>query len=74
MDRFWQICYDSRKWVKWVSPSFDPYYNKEQLIKVCGHYVLSQPDFIQDIKANLPELNEQIKANIKLKLKQLYGY
>lgn len=73
-DRFWQICYDSKKWVKWVSPSFDPYYNKEQLIKVCGHYVLSQPDFIRDIKVNLPELDEKIKANIKEKLNELYGY
>jgi hypothetical protein len=72
-DRFWQICYDSKKWVKWVSPSFDPYYNKEQLIKVCGHYVLSHLDFIQDVKANLPELDEKIKANIKLKLNELYG-
>jgi uncharacterized protein YlbG (UPF0298 family) len=72
-DRFWQICYDSKKWIKWVSSSFDPYYNKEQLIKICGHYVLSQQDFIQDVKANLPELDKKIKANIKLKLNELHG-
>ena len=71
-DRFFQICYDSKKWVKWVNPGFDPFINRWQLVKICGHYVLSQPDFIQDIKANLPDLDEKIKANIKLKLNELY--
>ena len=49
-DRFWQICYDSKRWVKWVNPGFDPYVNKEQLIKICGHYVLTNPEFISEIK------------------------
>ena len=62
-DRFWQICYDSKKWVKWVSPSFDPYYNKEQLIKICGHYVLSYPEFISEIKSQFPGIDEKIKLN-----------
>jgi hypothetical protein len=71
-DRFWQICYDSRKWEKWVNPGFDPYLNKKELIKICGHYVLSYPEFINDIKFNFPNIDEHIKVNIKNKLNQLY--
>ena len=73
-DRFWQICYDSKKWVKWVSPSFDPYYNKEQLIKICGHYVLSYPEFTSEIKSQFPGIDEKIKSNVTRKLNQLHGY
>ena len=71
---FRSICYDSKKWVKWVSPSFDPYYNKEQLIKICGHYVLSYPEFIKDIKSKFSaQIDEKIKQNITKKLNELYS-
>jgi hypothetical protein len=73
-ERFWQICYDSKKWVKWVSPGFDPYYNREQLVKICGHYVLSYPKFISNIKSQFPGIDEKVKANVTKKLNQLYGY
>jgi len=73
-DRFWQICYDSKKWVKWVNPGFDPYYNKEQLVKISGHYVLSYPEFTSDIKSHFPGIDEKVKANVTKKLNQLYGY
>jgi hypothetical protein len=72
-DRFWQICYDSKRWVKWVNPGFDPYVNKEQLIKICGHYVLSNPEFISEIKSQFPDIDIKIKNNVTRKLKQLYG-
>jgi hypothetical protein len=72
-DRFWQICYDSKRWVKWVNPGFDPYVNKEQLIKICGHYVLSNPEFISEIKLQFPDIDTKIKNNVTRKLKQLYG-
>lgn len=72
-DRFWQICYDSKKWVKWVNPSFDPYYNKEQLIKISGHYVLSYPEFINEIKSQFSGIDEKIKQNITKKLHELYS-
>ena len=72
-DRFWQICYDSKRWVKWVNPGFDPYVNKEQLIKICGHYVLTNPEFISEIKSQFPDIDTKIKNNVTRKLKQLYG-
>ena len=72
-DRFWQICYDSKRWVKWVNPGFDPYVNKEQLIKICGHYVLSNPEFISEIKSQFPNIDTKVKNNVTRKLKQIYG-
>jgi hypothetical protein len=71
-DRFWQICYDSKKWVKWVNPEFDPYYNKKELVKICGHYILSNPDFLNEIKYHFPDIDQKIKNNIKNKLNELY--
>jgi hypothetical protein len=55
-NRFWEICYVSKKWEKWVNPGFDPYNNKEQLIKICGHYVLSYPEFLTNIKSYFPNI------------------
>ena len=68
IDKFWKICYDSKRWVKWVDYSFDPINQKEDLIKICGHYVLSHPDFIS-IK---PDIDDVIKQNVKKKLYELY--
>lgn len=73
-EKYFQICYDSKKWVKWVNENFDPYLNKEELIKICGHYVLSNPKFLDNIKSCFPNIDSKIKFNINNKLKELYGY
>ena len=67
IDKFWKICYDSKRWEKWVDNNFDPYTQKLDLIKICGHYVLSHPDFLK-IK---PNIDNKIKINIKNKLHEL---
>ena len=69
---FWEICYESKKWEKWVNPDFDPLDNKEDLIKICGHYILSNPIFLSKIKSNFPGIDEKIQINITEKLKKLY--
>lgn len=74
MDKFWKICFESKKWEKWVNENFNPYLNREELIKICGHYVISYPEFIKNIKSNLPDIDSKIKFNINNKLKELYGY
>lgn len=73
MDKFWEICFESKKWEKWVNKDFDPYTQKRDLIKICGHYVLSYPEFIETIKSKLPGIDTKIKSNINNKLKELYG-
>ena len=67
INKFWKICYDSKRWEKWVDDNFDPYTQKLDLIKICGHYVLSDPEFLK-IK---PNIDNKIKTNIKNKLYEL---
>jgi len=73
LDKFFNICYESKKWVKWVNEDFDPFTNKIDLIKICGHYVLSTPQFLTEIKSNFPTIDKQIKFNIKNKLNELHN-
>lgn len=73
-NEYWKICYESKKWEKWVNKDFDPIINKEELIKICGHYVLSDFRFLTNIKSHFPNIDQQIKNNIKNKLEELYGH
>lgn len=73
LEKFWDICYKSNKWVKWVDKDFDPVSNKIQLIKICGHYVISSTEFLE-IKKRFPYINEEIQKRITTKLIELeYG-
>lgn len=69
---FFNICYNSKKWVKWVNSDFKPEDNIYELIKICGHYVLSYPEFIEFKKKWIPDgLNIHIKEHIKNRIKEL---
>ncbi len=67
IEDYYQICYDSKRWEKWVDKSFKPEENKKELIKICGHYVFSDDEFIK-IK---PDIDNKIKDTITDKLKDL---
>ena len=69
---YFRICYESKKWNKWVNEDFDPAAQKQDLIKICGHYVLSNNDFQNNIKSKFPNIDQTIKSNIKTKLNELY--
>jgi hypothetical protein len=71
-DKLYEICYISNRWRKWVDKEFIPENNKERLINICGHYVLSTDAFITEIKNNFPNIDKIIKARIKDKLKELF--
>jgi hypothetical protein len=73
-NEYWKICYESKKWEKWVNQDFNPHLNKKELIKICGHYILSHPKFISDIKPIFPDIDKKIKNNITTKLNKLYGH
>jgi len=64
LEKFYQICYESKRWVKWVSHDFNPFQKKIELINICGHYVFSNPEFIQIKKL----LNINIDSKIKNKI------
>lgn len=68
LDVFWDICFKSRRWEKWVNKSFNPYKQKKELIRICGHYVFSEPNFLS-IK---PNIDDYIKLKINEKLNELY--
>jgi hypothetical protein len=73
LNKFFEICYNSGKWKKWVDVNFNPYNQKIDVIKICGHYVLSDPEFLTSIKSNFIDIDLKIKNNIKKKLNELYG-
>ena len=66
-EQFYQLCYKSKRWEKWVGKDFIPDDNKKELIKICGHYILSDENF-QRIK---PNIDNEIKTRIKNKLREL---
>ena len=67
IEDYYQICYDSKRWEKWVDTDFVPSDNKKELIKICGHYVFSDKEFL-NIK---PNIDNKIKDVIKNKLREL---
>jgi hypothetical protein len=47
-EKFYEICYKSKKWEKWVDKHFN-FEDKRKLIEICGHYNLTS-DFIKEYK------------------------
>lgn len=58
--------------MKWVKNDFNPVEEKENLIKVRGHYILSNQDFVNDIKSEFPDIDLLIQKNIEKKLVSLH--
>jgi len=69
---FYKLCYDSNRWQKWFPKDFVPENNKEQLIRVCGHYVFATDEFLE-IKNHLLEVDHKICDQVKKKLKSLHS-
>jgi fructose/tagatose bisphosphate aldolase len=71
-DELFSICYKSNRWVKWVNSSFDPFKQKELLIRICGHYIFTD-SFISKLKEKHTHLDTEIKMAIKNKLNMLHN-
>jgi len=71
-NQLYEICYNSNRWKKWVSSSFVPSENKERLILICGHYILSNPEFLS-LKSKLNNLDLNIRKNIFKKLHEYHS-
>ena len=63
-DEFYKICYKSKRWVKWVNSDFIPENKKEELIKICGHYVFSNIKFLE-LKSKYMDLDIKIQEIVK---------
>lgn len=62
INEFYEICFKSKKWEKWVSKDFDKS-DKKKLIQVCGHYCYDLYE--------LPKIDDIIIEKITDKLKSL---
>jgi hypothetical protein len=71
-EAFFDLCWKSRKWEKWVTADFDPLANKERLVHICGHYVFSDPAF-GALKAKYPSADRDSQQAVIARLNELYG-
>lgn len=71
-ENFFTICYESNTWKKWVSKDFDPFTNKEKLIKICGHYNFTNPQF-KKLKMKYDTIDKEICQAITYRLMELLG-
>ena len=63
-NKIYDICFQSNKWKKWVSDSFDPASNKRKLIEICGHYIFSNEVF-KNIKYSIDSnIDDAIQKNL----------
>jgi len=68
-DKLYEICYNSGKWKKWILDIGRV--SKDQIIMTCCHYVLSEQEFINNIKSCFPNADKLIQKRITSKLKLL---
>tara|TARA_R110000824_G_scaffold122128_7_gene278850 strand:- start:482 stop:1471 length:990 start_codon:yes stop_codon:yes gene_type:complete len=63
-ERIFQLCYNSRKWVKWFPVGFEVSTDedKKKLIEVSGHYIFTSAEF-QDVFKVLGIENQQLVKN-----------
>lgn len=67
IEELFQICNDSQKWRPWVDENFNPLFNKEETIKISGHYVFSD-HFFKVIKRQFKNIDSIMKDEIKDKI------
>ena len=70
-DKFYEICLNSNKWVKWVGPDFIPNENKKQLVEICGHYQFSNEEFLKLISQKRGEISGILISSKKIEDKTI---
>jgi hypothetical protein len=70
-EEFFDLCYQSGKWKKWVSENFYlTSFSKHVIIRIAGHYVFSNPK-MQKILNSLPDIQNKINFNLKNRVEQV---
>ena len=67
---YFDLCYQSNQWKKWVDKDFDPS-NKLKLMQICGHYVIQEKTFQEQIKSEFPNIDDEIKYKMKDRIKEI---
>jgi hypothetical protein len=73
-EKLFEMVYDSNKWQKWLPDGFsvENIQDKEQIIKVGGHYVFSNRMFFE-ITNELPDIKTKIKKSHKNRIEKISG-
>ena len=72
LEKFFNLCLVSERWKKWVPKDYNPLENKEEIVKISGHYVFSRPE-LKSIKKELNnDLDSDIKTAIRNKIMEFY--
>lgn len=58
-NKFYEVCYNSKKWEKWVSKDFD-HNNRIKLIEICGHY-----NFMSEVVLEFKNKNQSFDIRCK---------
>jgi hypothetical protein len=69
-NKFYEICYNSKKWEKWISSDFN-FDNKTKLIEICGHYNFMS-DVILDFKNKNKDFDVKCKEEIVNYIKEKF--
>ena len=73
LNQFYKMCYDSKKWVKWLPSSIDSAaieLKKHVIIRTSGHYVFSTDQF-KALKSKYPNIDEKIRARLKQRIEEI---
>ena len=66
LNKFYDLCFRSEKWVKWLPSNINCYTNelkKHVIIRTSGHYVFATEEF-KEIKSKFPDVDDKIKRRI----------
>tara|TARA_R110000824_G_scaffold93073_2_gene225351 strand:+ start:11775 stop:12779 length:1005 start_codon:yes stop_codon:yes gene_type:complete len=70
IEEFYQLCLESKRWVKWVPENYNPEENKSEIIRIAGHYVFSDSRFVE-LRNKLFITNRHIRSKIKDRIEEL---
>jgi len=73
LNKFYKLCHDSEKWVKWLPSSINCCTNemkKHVIIRTSGHYVFASEEF-KALKAKFPGVDEKIQRRICQRIEEI---
>jgi len=53
INKWFELCIKNGSWKKWFPKEYNPNDNVFNILKLCGHYVFSNPEFIEIFNLNL---------------------
>mgnify|MGYP003112362262 CR=1 FL=1 len=73
LDKFYNLCYSSNKWVKWLPKNIDSAtieLKKHVIIRTSGHYVFSTDEF-KSLKGKYPNIDEKIRRRLRQRIEEI---